>query len=238
MKMKTLVLILAGLLAAPALAADHLYPEPSIFGGDAFGVDYDQQIAATLKDAMEREVILRMIFVPSFVPESAVGIRKRGGQFEIFSLHPAEQIWNYAGRHAGKVKIGPDGKIDGSEALDLGRDDPKRMSVRACSVGVSPALEGTLASAWERSLRLVRSDGERDFGADGAVYHFAMRKNPADKRYMPEFLAGQIWSGPMGPRTRALIDIAETMDRYCETRDTKTLSDLTGKAQDLIKAIH
>ncbi len=234
---KAIALIFSAILSGPTMAADHLYPEPSIYGGNLFFPDYDQDVVGVFPDALNDDVVLRMIFVPSFIPESAVGIRKRSGRLEIFSIHPSEPVYNYRQRHAGKVKIRPNGKIDGSEILGISRDDPKQMPIKTCSIEIPQSAEELLATVWERALRDVHYDGAEVFGADGAVFHFAMRKEPADKRSMPQFLAGQIWD-TTGPRMRALTDIAMTMDRYCEVRDPGTRDVLTAKARDFIKAIH
>lgn len=238
MHKKTIVLLCSVMLSCPVMAADHLYPEPSIYAGNQFLRAYDQDIAEVFQAALDRDVILRMIFIPSFIPESAVGIRSKAGRFEIFSMHPSEPVWMYRQRHAGKVTVNPNGKIDGSQIFDLARGDPKQMPVKTCSIDLPQSAKDLLAVVWERVLRDVRYDGAEMSGADGAVFHFAMRKEPRDRRYLPELMAGQVWSGPVGPRMGALIDIATTMDHYCETRDPKTLDALTAKARDFIKAMH
>src|SRR3569833_1473600 len=108
------LLFLAGLLASPAAAQqrwqpeDHLEPELSVLGGTGFLSGYDTLVRDLLHDAYDRDVEVRMVAMPSFVPEYAVGLRGgktvgkgdfkmtiRGAPFCIFVLSPQEQNWTY-----------------------------------------------------------------------------------------------------------------------------------------------
>lgn len=230
MKTKALVLAL-GLLAGPALAADHLYPEPSFFAGDLFMPEYPQEVARTLQGVMDRDVVLRMIELPSFVPEHAVGVRKVIGHYEIFSVAAAEQVWNYEGRHsdAGKIIVKPDGNLDYSQVnmnVQPGKWEFK-IPLNRCSVAISDATADLLSKLWERALLQTRFDESQDFGADGTVFHFAMRKGYS-------FMAGQAWT-PRGPLVSGLAKVGYAMQEYCDSKSPAKLQALTAQASDLLK---
>src|SRR6201999_3229424 len=108
------LLFLAALLASPAAAQhrrhaeDHLEPEQSVLGGTDFSTGYDALVRDLLHDAYGRDVEARMVAVPSFVPEYAVGLRGgklvgkddfktvvKGPPYRIFVLSPQAQIWTY-----------------------------------------------------------------------------------------------------------------------------------------------
>src|SRR5208282_4049348 len=80
--------------AAPALSQDHLTPEPSIIGGDAFHSDYQAMVADVFHEAYDRDVMLRMIEEPSFSPEYAVGL-KQDKDASIFTIVPDKHVWAY-----------------------------------------------------------------------------------------------------------------------------------------------
>jgi len=104
---------LAALFAGSALAQpqmprteDHLEPESSILGGSAFMTGYEMQVQRTLKKAYGFDVAVRMVALPSFLPEYAVGLvskAKQGwsGPYRIFALTPAASLWDLSvHRHA------------------------------------------------------------------------------------------------------------------------------------------
>ena len=229
--MRKIALLALWLLAflSPS-AADHLYPEGSVYGGDAFAADYDLQVVSVQKDAMDRDVLLRMIVVPSFVPERAIGIRKASGHFEIFALETAEAIWGYSQRHAGKIKIQPDGNLRLSDAINSFRDSPDRIPVKQCSIVISQETVNRLAAVWERALLQVSYDGDPNMGLDGATYHFAMRNGY-------QFMAGQVWSPSPSNTTGQLVELAFAMSDYCTTKSPQKLNDLVLRASALRKAM-
>src|ERR1700722_18850995 len=114
MRNRRLLILAALLLASPAAAQqrwqpeDHLEPDGSILGGTAFSAIYDTLVRDLLRDAYDMSVDVRMVALPSFSPEYAVGLRSfetrgagpfksvaKGAPYHIFVLAPEAQIWTY-----------------------------------------------------------------------------------------------------------------------------------------------
>ena len=72
---KLFAALLLGFAALPAAAQeDHLAPEDSVIGGTAFLSDYDEKVRSLLKDAYANNVVVRMVVIPSFSEEYAIGL--------------------------------------------------------------------------------------------------------------------------------------------------------------------
>jgi hypothetical protein len=220
--MKTPILAALVFAASMPAMADHLYPEPSVLGGDLFLPGYQNDVAIVLKEALDSDVVLRMIALPSFVPEQAVAMRQRHGAYEIFALRPSEPVWGYRGRHPGKngnIQIRPDGDLDFSGAALAGTPAIGTIPLSKCVVTIPTDLAEKLSMAWEHALMQVRFDSKQDMGADGADFHFAMRKGHA-------FLAGQVWSPALSSDTGQLVALADAMAGYCIGKSPDKLADL------------
>jgi hypothetical protein len=202
-----------------------LYPEPSVLGGDLFLPGYQNDVAIVLKEALESDVVLRMIELPSFVPEQAVAMRQRRGAYEIFGLRPSEPVWNYRGRHPekdGSIRIKPNGNLDFSGATPVKPLAVSTIPVSKCVVTIPTDLAEKLSVAWEHALMQVRFDSKQDMGLDGADFHFAMRKGGA-------FLAGRVWSPASSSDTGQLVGLADAMAGYCIGKSPDKLAVLRRK---------
>lgn len=219
--------LLAALVLAASMPAfaDHLYPEPSVLGGDLFLPGYQNDVAIVLKEALESDVVLRMIELPSFVPEQAVGMRQRHGAYEIFALRPSEPVSNYRERHPekdGNIRIKPDGNLDFSGTTPVWAPAVSAIPVSKCVVTVSTDLAEKLSLAWKNALMQVRFDSKQDMGLDGAAFHFAMRKGHT-------FMAGQVWSPASSTDTGQLVGLANAMADYCIDNGPDKLAGLRRK---------
>jgi len=223
----TAIAICALVFATSAFADDHLEPEYSIVGGQEWSQNYDNIIVGVLHEAYERDVIARMVTIPSFQAESAVGIRKKGDRYTIFVLSPATHLWGYQiladMQNQRDAKGNPAPDIKG--AAELSKEIPADwhdVKVNHCEVDIDAGLSQKLSDVWGKMLMQTRYPAPSDtVGVDGVIFHFYSYGK-----------AGQIWS-PSGGQTRALVDIAETMSAYCVDKKNSTLISLTNKANKL-----
>ncbi|OAI44331.1 hypothetical protein AYO42_00870 [Rhizomicrobium sp. SCGC AG-212-E05] len=212
----TSILILAvtaPAIAEPAKPESYLEPERSQYGGDLFMSGYDDLVLSVLKEAFAQDVAVRMVAVPSFVPEFAVGLKGTPGNYRVFSLRPKVQLWGYE-----TLRMMKDGSLrtvvgDAQKQLsDLQSTlpaDPRAVPVISCQTSINTQLGGRIATVWEKMLRKTRfPPPSAMMGVDGADYHFSMRSNL-------QYLAGRTWSPDQNSATGLLVGIGMAMNDYC-----------------------
>jgi hypothetical protein len=106
LRKRAALIVLAGLLAGPVQAQphmppraeDHLEPDGSILGNSSFGdPKYDMQLRDLLGEMFVSDVAVRMVAIPAFAPEYAVGLREGGyvkdSNYRILGLTIEEPFW-------------------------------------------------------------------------------------------------------------------------------------------------
>jgi hypothetical protein len=252
MRSKRLLILAALLLASPAAAQqrwqpeDHLEPEDSILGGTAFSSGYDTTLRDLLHDAYDLNVEVRMVALPSFFPEYAVGLRglktlgagafkttARGAPYRIFVLSPSAQIWTYATiamLNSGQERVVGD-KNNEARDKQLAQlqskvpANPHDMKINRCEADISDALGGRIIALWGKVLLSTRYSAQYPGGADGVTYHLAA--------FVPRrgMLAGQAWSPDRNSVTGTLVTLADTMRAVCEKKASE--ADLEKLATEL-----
>ena len=238
--LRWLVLLSASLLASPASSQDHLTPEHSVIGGDDFDIDYESMVREVFHEAYARNVMLRMVEEPSFSPEFAVGIKQDKGA-SIFAISSDKELGSYdvlKGMKDGLANA-PNKKAQ-QDAIDrLSATLPKDyhdVRLHRCQIGIDSDLAARITKVWRNVLLetqyvqpLKGPDGkEKDIetiNVDGVTFHFFLRDTSG-------LLAGQTWS-PSDNKPAMLVEIAETMAEYCDSKDKKVLAKLSGNVDAL-----
>ncbi len=263
MRNKRLLILAALLLAAPAAAQrrwqpeDNLEPDGSILGGTAFSAIYDTLVRDLLRDAYDMSVDVRMVALPSFSPEYAVGLRSfetrgagpfksvaKGAPYHIFVLAPEAQIWTYqtiAMLKSGQEQVGTwsDKNPDSQQALqkkEIARlqaevpANPHDLKIDRCEADISGVLGDRIVRLWGKMLLATRYSAQYAGGADGTSYHFSA--------FVPKagILAGQVWSPGRETTTGTLVALADTMRAVCEKKATMTeLDQLTTELEQRLQ---
>lgn len=205
---------------------DHLepprsYDDVAVIGG-YYGLLNDR-----FREMDAPDVRVRLLVVPSFSPEWAIGIRHADGAFRIVYLTPATQLWRFPATEMlerGTVEyIGnlgeeelPDGEARRERTDDIVRDrraalpaTPQKVPLFRCEQPVGADLARRIEGLWRAMLRGVRPPENLLLGTDGVTYHFSMEADEGD-------LSGEIWSPPEGSTTGLLVAVAERMRAYCK----------------------
>jgi hypothetical protein len=134
--MRTAPLVLVILMAMPAYADDHLDPD-TVAGTHAI-----------LRRAFEPDVRARVLVVPSFQQQFAVGIGEREGKYAIFSA--------VAAQHPRMKPVA----------------DPNAATL--CEVPIPSSVAEDILGIWKAMLLETAKPQTRRFGMDGNFFHFAM----------------------------------------------------------------
>jgi hypothetical protein len=219
--------ILALLVTAEvALAQEHLEP------GQAFENlgKYPEFVRSVLADAYAKDVVLRVLLLPSFSPEEAAGIRKRNQEYDAFCIMPRTAVWNtYSIKQieSGEMRtFDVDGKKVPPEKNEELRDlkkrapsDYRQIKTQRWVRPISVSLVERIIRLWQQMLLDARSGDDKRVGVDGETYEFAM---PLSGRGV---LTAEVWSPQEGSRTDALVRVANALSEYAKGGvDTQELS--------------
>lgn len=231
-----------------ARSGDHLDPENSRFmeAGFAFSeldrhTQYETMVINAFAEAFGDDVRLRVIEMPSFVPESATGIREKPeGQFQVFHLVPEKQLWNYVWLDMLKSNQDGDANLKGEiDKFERGLPpDFRNLKLKRCEAPISAERARKLMRLWKEMLLQTGYDRPKHIdepmpatgGLDGTVLHFSMRDGY-------QVLAGQKWTPDEGTRVGLLTQIVFTMRTYCAHPDDKTGAKLDGDIDALAKRL-
>jgi hypothetical protein len=245
-----LVLAVA-LFASPAAAQkgswqqleDHLEPDGSVLGGSAYAPDYDMMLRDLLHDAYDSSVALRMVEVPSFVPEFAVGLRSlkpfgQGAPCHIFVLTPDAQIWTYHSIAA--LKTGEERVV--GDTNNVARDEqiaelksrvpanPHNLKIGHCESVLSDVLGNRRIAVWRTMLMNTRYAPQYARGSDGTNLHFSMFVRGRGT------LAGQLVASQHNSATGTLAVLVYAMRDVCGNKKTQTeLDDLTSELEQRLQ---
>ena len=255
MRNRLLAILAALLLASPAAAQprwqreDHLEPEASTIGGTAVLEGYDRTVREILHDAYDMRVEVRMVALPSFSPEYAVGLRSSktygwGAPYRLFALSPKAQIWTYnsiAMLKSGMEKVGTWRNDNRANQQDLQKREiarleasvpanPRDLKVDGCDIPLSEVLGDRIVEVWRKMVLATHYSAKYDTILDGEFYHFAMVSPKAG------LISGQTHSPYRDSATGTLVALADTMRAVCEKKATMTeLDDLTTELEQRLQ---
>ena len=142
-----------------------------------------------------KDVVVRMVDIPSFQPEWVAGIARTSSGYKAFEVTASKQIWG---------------------ELGFGSGDPKRKQRDYHSIRpvlherpVSDALSARIAALWRRVLA-----DPRNYGKDAGIYldsdQFTYHLSFLPRERLTAYVVG--W----GPRTEQLINVAFALANYAE----------------------
>jgi hypothetical protein len=221
------------ILLTPSQANEHLEPEYSQFARAGLPPNatslrpYHEIVITVLEGAFDADVRARLIAMPSYTPEYAVGIRETNDRHKIFHLASQSQLWSYenlktlrAIAEAGGLP-GQDTNIAEAIAEYEARlpGDYHDVETNYCEIDIASELAEDLLVVWERILLETRYGDQEPVGPDGTDYHFSMSASGV-------IMAGKVWSPNPQSKTGAMVSITETMKNLCLTADQNLLAQL------------
>ena len=197
MNFQTLIAVLAVLsTACPAVRAqDHLEPEDGILEMNEREWDYTKRLRAILLKDADYYHLARMVYLPSFAPESVVTVIKRNDAQLTYFVEYAEAERSLWGR-------GPFGDV----------------KVKKSRASIDRQTAETVQEVWRLMLRTVRYPDKDRHGLDGTTYRFSRGVPLLDQGRPPTleggFEHGQVWSPNDGSMTGELVGIGASLKRY------------------------
>ncbi|HEY4256483.1 MAG TPA: hypothetical protein VGM66_04645 [Candidatus Udaeobacter sp.] len=232
--MKNAVLTLIGCCAAASvLAQDYLIPEDDVFAGpDQYYVKMRQVFA----EPLHHDILLQVLYLPSFQLEQLVGIRKNDSGFEAFASKPSTQIWttfNIWQAESGQMKyedehgkeIPPDKNPDVQDMKKHAPSDFRLIRVHTDARAIAAHLAQRIERVWQQMLVEARKPEDRRIPLDGENYHFSL---PSSKH---KRLHATVRS-PDDGKTLALTQLALGLADYAAGRiDEVRLSQLVRRVE-------
>ncbi|HWA91818.1 MAG TPA: hypothetical protein VG889_17400 [Rhizomicrobium sp.] len=191
--MRAVLSILIALQAGPAAADEHLVPGVSVFANGGAADGYYRLVATAFAPLLQRNVAVRMIAMPAFHPEYAVGIAYfEDGTERIVALDPAQMLGVYTQLELmrnGSIKVSKDGGFtfekdeQGIAELEAKMPkDPRDLKIARCERPIDGALVKRIRAAWESVVYRTRYDAPVYQGdveivtltADADHYHFSL----------------------------------------------------------------
>jgi hypothetical protein len=176
------------LTRASGVAQDHDYLQRGEEKLTAeYEIKYDRAVRHVLARGWERDVVLRIVDIPPFQPESVTGIARTASGYRAFEVTAGKHIWS---------------------ELGFGSSDPKRKKVDYRTIKpvlyertMSDSLAARVAAVWRRVLA-----NPRNYGEDPSMYldtdHFSFYLAFAPHEGVAAYMTG--W----GPHTLQLMQLA------------------------------
>lgn len=168
----------------------------------------DHPTKQLLSEAFNDDVVLRVMFWAAFKPEAAIGMRYRGGNFELFRASPKYPMWWYS-----RPDMIPELQ---SEYSGL-PDEIFKLPVSHCVAPVDKITGQGLIALWRRMLSDV-IDAKFAPGTDGESYSFAMRDMP---------VTGDAISPNGETRLTRLVAVVDRMGDYCRASTPRAFYQLS-----------
>jgi len=229
-------------------AEDHLEPDGSILGGDAFMAGYELQVARKLKEAYGPGVVVRMVALPSFVPEYAVGLASKAqygkrAPYRIFALAPAASLWTYQSiamlKNGSVRELGNQNQsAEKAQKEEIARlessvpRDPDDLKVNRCEIDINDALGNRIIEVWRKMLLRTHYPERNMMGLDGATYHFGIAAPGTG------LLTGKIWSPQQDTANGTLVALADTMRAVCQKEKGASEMQLEKLTAELEQRLH
>ncbi len=206
-------------------AQQNLEPEPGVL---AEYDSYDVKVRTLFTKAYERDVVFRMVCIPSFTPEWLVGIRETGETHSAFVLRPEKHIWKtelipmYESGQIRELVENEKGEVESRIATNtivkLKREVPqdfRQIKVTEKSEAIDAETARLLANVWSKMLLSARHPEQSTLGCDGVTYHFSMS--------IPEhgIASGKVWTPSPETRTGMLSSLGELVAAYVDAPSEK-----------------
>ena len=216
---------------------DHLTPEFSMIGDPEtsnwwVGGGYHRLVTQVLAPAYDEKVWARVVVLPSFWKENAIGIREQDGSFEIFFVQPNVKIWNFANLFALEDNhyktYDEDGNlVNKEEAVKLRSKLPEKIEdieLEQYAIPIASELAQELFNLFSEMLYRTKYAKDHFSGRDGITYHFSLGGG----------MAGQTWSPHSETKVGRLVGITKLMERAAVTNDQNYVEQIRLKTTRLL----
>lgn len=217
---------------AEASAQQHLVPVPDSF---SVGIEYHHKIRQLFEEGFRRDVVVRVLILDSFSTESLVGIRKTSDGFEAFclraktSIGDTEMLKHYEEGHI--FLLDRDGNrtpgVETKQYQELKRRTPadfRDIDVERMEKRLPKQTVDQITDIWKTMLKETRYPQKHREGKDGTTYYFATRDS------LGATMSGMVWSPDKTSRTNQLMQLAEVLREYVESKKTEAQLNATIKA--------
>jgi hypothetical protein len=198
---------------------------------------YRLKVGQVLKPAFDMEVTSRVIVLPSFRVEYAVGLRTTKEGVEAFVLKATSSIWDVETLNMYEegrlLVVDEEGKtipFEQDESYqELKKTTPSdhrkiKTDLRARSIPKNLAVK--IDALWQAMLLSIQYPTKPIDGCDGEFYYFSARIRGGGQ------LSGHVWSPEPESKTGRLVQLTETLADYASGKaDLKTLSEQVEKAE-------
>jgi hypothetical protein len=182
-------------------AEDHLEPETSVLGGNTNNTQFDVTLREALDEIFASDIAIRMIGMPAFGPEYAIGLRKtapvNGTMHRISTLTLSKGhgiIEPLTVDKRGQLRPPP---------------LPWKRNIKRCEVPIRDELGNRITEVWRKMLMRTRYSAQYTGGADGATFVFSM--------YVAGLgdVSGKVWIPERNSSTGTLVALANAMYDVC-----------------------
>jgi len=185
-------------------AQDHLYPEDSVYGAGIHSLDYHLYVKKAFSAAYFKDVILRVIEIPSFSPESALFIKKINDSYKVLYIEAETHYWS------------------------SNREELKSNPITKCVISIDNSIVVKIEKIWLSELLKTRYPIKNDFGLlDGTSYHFStpIKWGKKTNNQIPiiekDSMSGVAKLSNGDSRMSALVDLVSTLKGFCLNKNTK-----------------
>jgi len=199
------------LCSALCLAQDHLYPEDSLYGSGISSIEYHQYITKAFSSAFLRDVILKVVTIPSFHPESVLYLKKSEESYYVIYVEAETHYWGVN--------------------MQVYQPNP----IIKCNTILPKPTAIDIEKVWASELLNTRYSKSSTLGLDGTSYHFStsFKWLPSNNSPRPE-MVGQAWSPRQDSKIGKLVNLMSVMKNYCLNPSTeeniqKSIINLTKK---------
>jgi hypothetical protein len=179
------------LISTFSVAQDHLYPEDSLYGNGISSLEYHLFVKKAFNPAFSRDVILKVIEIPSFNPESVLYLEKSEESYNVIYLEAETHYWVST------------------------RAEYQPKPIKKCKVPLSESTALEIEKVWISELSKTQYPESSGEGLDGTTYHFSTSFKWLPNASLMPAMAGQTWSPNKGTKMRLLINLVSTLKGFC-----------------------
>jgi len=190
----------------------YLQPEVGLLNDEKWKVDYEYEIKKAFDKALNTDLCLKMVCLPSFQKEWLVGIKDDNNKKTVFLLTAKEHIWGYY------LKKEKSSRLNSTVTQKAKEDSDKTIDIENKSIEIDSNTAELLSEVWTQMLLKTQHTKNYRIGMDGANYHFYILG-----------IGGQVWSPIKDTNTGRLVEIGELLADYVKAD--------VGKRKDILKTI-
>ena len=206
--MKYFVVLITLLISKLCPAQEHLEPVDSVYSRLPVLIEYHLFVTRAFRAAHDQNVLLKVVILPSFYPESVLYIEKRQSTYSLVHLEAEQQYWL------------------------IYDDKPDVTPTEKCRIDIENSFATDLEKIWHTELFNTKHSREFRLGMDGTSYYFSTPiKQLSQGNSLPR-MTGEIWSPEENTRMALLENLVLVLVNYCT--DGKNLQNMKKSVHDLL----